>query len=55
MSLAEYRVSVGGQISLPADVRRRWKLGEGGAVKVLELGSSLPIVPAGFTESDLHD
>ncbi len=46
MSLAEYRVSERGQMSLPAEARRRWKLAEGGAVEVVDLGSSLLIVPA---------
>jgi len=34
-------------MALPADTRRRWKLDQGGAVEVADLGPALLIVPAG--------
>ena len=34
-------------MALPAEARRRWKLTEGGAVEVVDLGDALIIVPAG--------
>jgi AbrB family looped-hinge helix DNA binding protein len=46
MSIAEYKVSERGQMALPAEVRRRWKLGGGGMVDVADLGWSVVIVPA---------
>jgi AbrB family looped-hinge helix DNA binding protein len=42
-----FRVSTSGQMSLPAGVRRRWNLGEGGQVDVIDLGFGLLTVPAG--------
>ena len=47
MGVAEFRVSDRGQMALPAEVRRRWHLTEGGAVEIADLGDSLIIVPAG--------
>lgn len=47
MSIAEFKVSGRGQMALPAEVRRRWNLDEGGSVEVADLGDSLLIVPAG--------
>jgi AbrB family looped-hinge helix DNA binding protein len=47
MSIAEYRVSDRGQMSLPAEARRRWNLGGGGSVEVADLGDALLIIPAG--------
>lgn len=47
MSIAEYRVSERGQMALPAEARRRWQMGDGGSVEVIDLGASLVIVPAG--------
>ena len=46
-SVARYRVSERGQMALPAESRRRWKLDKGGAVDVVDLGDALLIVPAG--------
>lgn len=34
-------------MALPAEARRRWKLTEGGAVEVVDLGEAVVIVPAG--------
>jgi AbrB family looped-hinge helix DNA binding protein len=47
MSIAEFRVSDRGQMALPAEVRRRWQLTDGGSVEIADLGDSLIIVPAG--------
>ncbi len=41
------RVSTSGQMSLPADVRRRWDLRDGGEVDVIDLGFGVLTVPAG--------
>ena len=43
-----FKVSSSGQMSLPAAVRRRWHLEEGGSVEVLDLGFGVLTVPAGY-------
>ena len=45
--MQEYRVSSSGQMSLPAAVRRRWNLQDGGPVDVLDLGYGVLTVPKG--------
>ncbi len=47
VNVSEFRVSDRGQMALPAEVRRRWNLGDGGSVEVADLGNALLIVPAG--------
>ncbi len=48
MAKAErFKVSTSGQLSLPAAVRRRWHLGNGGHVDVIDLGFGVLTVPAG--------
>lgn len=47
MGVSSYRVSDRGQMALPAETRRRWKLDAGGAVEIADLGTALLIVPAG--------
>ena len=42
-----YKISASGQMSLPAAARRRWKLGAGGPVDVIDLGFGVLTVPAG--------
>lgn len=42
-----FRVSSSGQMSLPAAVRRRWHLDEGGPVDVIDLGFGVLTLPAG--------
>jgi AbrB family looped-hinge helix DNA binding protein len=42
-----FKVSTSGQLSLPAAVRRRWHLVEGGQVDVIDLGFGVLTVPAG--------
>ena len=47
MPVRHFRVSERGQMSLPAEARRRWDLTGGGAVEIADLGSALVVVPAG--------
>jgi len=42
-----FKVSSSGQMSLPAAVRHRWHLDDGGRVDVLDLGFGVLTVPAG--------
>lgn len=49
MATAEsFKVSSSGQMSLPAAVRRRWRLERGGRVEVLDLGFGVLTVPVGY-------
>lgn len=43
------RVSHRGQTSLPADLRHRWGIVEGGEVGFIDLGGAALIVPGGLT------
>lgn len=51
----EYLVSSSGQMSLPAEVRRRWSLVDGGPVEVLDLGFGVLTVPRGVSARLLDD
>lgn len=42
---AEYLVSKSGQMSVPAEVRRRWGLADGGRVLVVDLGDAVVLLP----------
>ena len=42
------RVSYRGQTSLPAELRHRWGIDEGGEVGFIDLGGSALIVPGGI-------
>jgi bifunctional DNA-binding transcriptional regulator/antitoxin component of YhaV-PrlF toxin-antitoxin module len=42
-----FKVSSSGQMSLPAAVRHRWHLDDGGQVDVLDLGFGVLTVPVG--------
>ena len=42
------RVSHRGQTSVPADLRRRWGIDQGGEVGFIDLGGSALIVPGGI-------
>jgi hypothetical protein len=53
-AVQRYLVSSSGQMSLPASARRRWDLGEGGPVDVLDLGFGVLTLPAGGS-ADLLD
>lgn len=43
----EFLVSKSGQMSVPAGVRRRWGLTEGGRVTVVDLGDAVVLLPPG--------
>lgn len=43
----EYLVSKSGQVCVPAEVRRRWHLMEGGRVTVVDLGDAVVLLPPG--------
>ncbi len=47
MRTETFRVSTSGQMSLPAVVRHRWNLDEGGQVDVIDLGFGVLTVPSG--------
>lgn len=46
----DLRVSARGQMSLPAAVRHRWGLDEGGEVGYVDIGDALVIVPGGVNQ-----
>lgn len=52
---AEFLVSKSGQMSVPADVRRRWGLTEGGRVTVIDLGDAVVLLPPGARRRLLAD
>lgn len=43
----DFLVSKSGQMSVPADVRRRWGLTDGGRVTVVDLGDAVVLLPPG--------
>ena len=50
----KFKVSTSGQMCLPAAVRHRWKLDDGGVVEVLDLGFGVLTMPMG-TSGQLLD
>jgi bifunctional DNA-binding transcriptional regulator/antitoxin component of YhaV-PrlF toxin-antitoxin module len=46
-AIQRFLVSSSGQMSLPAAVRHRWQLNDGGPVDVIDLGFGVLTVPAG--------
>jgi len=44
---AEFLVSSSGQMSVPAAVRRRWGIAEGGRLTVIDLGDAVVLLPPG--------
>jgi len=46
----EFLVSTSGQMSVPAAVRHRWGLDEGGRVTVIDLGDAVVLLPPGGKE-----
>lgn len=44
----EAKVSHRGQMSLPAETRRRWGLDDGGSVGIIDLDGALLLVPGGL-------
>ena len=55
MGVQRYVVSSSGQLSLPAEVRRRWDLVDGGPVDVLDLGFGVLTIPHGEGPALLAD
>ncbi|MCU1452458.1 MAG: hypothetical protein JWN46_604 [Acidimicrobiales bacterium] len=55
MAAQQYKVSTSGQMSLPADARRRWNLQDGGEVDVLDLGFGVLTLPAGGAAALVDD
>ena len=51
----QYLVSSSGQLSLPAAVRHRWHLDEGGPVDVVDLGYAVMMLPKGQARRLLGD
>jgi hypothetical protein len=51
----EYVVSSSGQMSLPASVRHRWNLDQGGPVDVVDLGYAVLTLPKGEGKRLLND
>ncbi len=43
----DFLVSSSGQMSVPAAVRHRWGLSEGGRVTVIDLGDAVVLLPPG--------
>ncbi|HZJ27688.1 MAG TPA: AbrB/MazE/SpoVT family DNA-binding domain-containing protein [Acidimicrobiia bacterium] len=55
MTTETFRVSASGQMSLPAAVRRRWRLDRGGQVDIIDLGFGVLTVPAGEARNLLDE
>jgi AbrB family looped-hinge helix DNA binding protein len=56
MALAQSRVTAQGQISVPAEVRRRLGVGPGSILEWDQQGSAIVVRRAGrYTSQDLHD
>ena len=56
MPLAQSRVTAQGQISVPAEVRRRLGVGPGSVLEWDQQGSAIVVRRAGrYTSQDLHD
>ena len=54
-AIQQYLVSASGQMSVPAAVRHRWHLDNGGPVDVIDLGFGVLTVPAGQARRLLSD
>jgi hypothetical protein len=54
-AIQRYLVSASGQMSVPAVVRHRWHLDNGGPVDVIDLGFGVLTVPAGQAQRLLGD
>ncbi|MCU1485336.1 MAG: hypothetical protein JWN67_2082 [Actinomycetia bacterium] len=55
-AVSNAKVSHRGQTSLPAELRRRWGIDEGGEVGFIDLGGAALIVPGGLAaaRAELH-
>ena len=51
----QIKISQRGQLSLPADVRRRWELHHGGSVSYLDLGEAVVLVPVADLQRELME
>ena len=51
----EYLISRSGQMSVPAQVRHRWGLSDGGRVTVIDLGDAVVLLPPGARHKLLDD
>ena len=49
-SAGDLKVSVRGQMSLPASARHRWGLDEGGSVGFLDVGDAVVLIPGGVDQ-----
>ncbi|MGN6695428.1 MAG: AbrB/MazE/SpoVT family DNA-binding domain-containing protein [Aquihabitans sp.] len=49
-STSTVKISHRGQTTLPAEVRRRWDLADGGELGIIDLGDALLVVPGGLDE-----
>ena len=54
-AIQQFLVSSSGQMSVPAAVRHRWHLDNGGPVDVIDLGFGVLTVPAGQARRLLSD
>lgn len=54
-STAEFLVSKSGQMSVPAGVRRRWGLSDGGRITVVDLGEAVVLLPPGARQKLLKE
>ncbi len=52
---SEFLVSSSGQMSVPAAVRHRWGLDEGGRVTVIDMGDAVVLLPPGGRQRLLAD
>ena len=52
---AEFLVSSSGRMSVPAAVRHRWGLDNGGRVTVIDLGDAVVLLPPGARQRVLAD
>lgn len=46
-AITNARVSHRGQTSLPADLRHRWGIEEGGEIGIIDLGDAALVIPGG--------
>ena len=46
VTIVRHHVSHRGQVALPAEIRRRWNIADGGPVEIADLGDAVLVVPA---------
>jgi len=53
---SEAKVSHRGQTTLPAELRHRWNISEGGEIGIIDLGDAALILPGGLKQAkaELH-